>query len=54
MADATGFRNAIRSIFLKAENDGLTSVEIRSGDLHRQVGGYPGPYHCMPTCCAVM
>ncbi|KAF5053747.1 hypothetical protein DSECCO2_395320 [anaerobic digester metagenome] len=54
MADASGFRNAIISILHRAENDGLTSVDIRSGDLHRQVGGYPGPYHSMPTCCAVM
>ena len=54
MADASGFRNAIISILHRAENDGLTSVDIRSGDLHRRVGGYPGPYHSMPTCCTVM
>ena len=30
------------------------SVVIRSGDLHREVGGYPGVNHRMPLCCSVM
>ena len=29
-------------------------VQIRSGDLHRLIGGYPGPTHRMPLCCDVM
>jgi hypothetical protein len=29
-------------------------VIIVSGDLHRDVGGYPGPDHRMPICCRVM
>ena len=33
---------------------GRTSIEISSGELHRQVGGYPGPDHSMPVCCTAM
>jgi 5-methylcytosine-specific restriction protein A len=29
-------------------------VDVNSGDLHRQVGGYPGRNHRMPVCCEVM
>lgn len=32
----------------------MPHVEVRSGDLHRAVGGYPGPNHRMPICCSVM
>ena len=32
----------------------LTAVRIKAGDLHRSVGGYPGPNHRMPICCAAM
>jgi 5-methylcytosine-specific restriction protein A len=27
---------------------------ITAGQLHRDVGGYPGPSHRMPVCCSVM
>ena len=27
---------------------------MRSGDLHKRVGGYPGSNHRMPVCCEVM
>ena len=27
---------------------------MRSGDLHRIVGGNPGTDHTMPVCCTVM
>ena len=30
------------------------SVEITSGDLHRELRGYPARDHAMPTCCNVM
>lgn len=29
-------------------------IDIRSGDIHETVGGYPGPDHRMPVCCEVM
>ena len=37
-----------------AEHASKTTVEINSGQLHREVGGYPGQNHRMPMCCAVM
>jgi hypothetical protein len=33
---------------------GRPSVELTSGDLHREVGGYPGTGHRMPLLCNVM
>ena len=30
------------------------SLEVRVGDLHKEVEGYPGPVHRMPVCCQVM
>jgi 5-methylcytosine-specific restriction protein A len=29
-------------------------IEIKAGDLHRAVGGYPKPTPRMPMCCSVM
>lgn len=37
-----------------AENQGARHIDIKSGDLHRSVGGYPGPNHRMPVCCEIM
>ncbi len=48
------FRQAILSIFERAEANGMTSVSIRSGDLHRELGGYPEGPHAMPSCCGAM
>lgn len=33
---------------------GYGTVEVSAGVLHRMTGGYPGPDHRMPVCCAVM
>ncbi len=51
---AEDFRAALRARFERATETGKKSLEVRSGDLHGEVGGYPGPDHRMPTCCAVM
>lgn len=29
-------------------------IEIKAGDLHRELGGYPGCNHRMPCCCNAM
>lgn len=29
-------------------------IELTSGDIHRQLGDYPGKNHHMPVCCSVM
>lgn len=48
------FRAALGRVLAGAERRGAAYVDVRSGDLHRQVGMYPGPDHRMPSCCAVM
>lgn len=32
----------------------MTEITIRAGDLHKALGGYPGPNHRMPICCSAM
>ncbi len=54
---ATGkdrFAVALREELSRGEKAGLHSLRIRSGDLHRRVGGYPGFSHRMPQCCRAM
>lgn len=48
------FRDAIRSKFEAANREGKQFIDIVSGDLHRQLGGYPGRNHKMVSCCSVM
>jgi len=51
---ADDFRAELAKIFEEAESKGYSHVDVMSGDLHRRVGGYPGPDHRMPVCCSVM
>ena len=48
------FQKKMDSILKLAEQEGKSQVDIKSGDLHRMVGGYPGNDHRMPICCGVM
>lgn len=48
------FQIALNTALDEASKKGLSDLDIRSGTLHTQVGGYPGPGHSMPTCCNVM
>jgi len=48
------FRIALTEVLSKSEELGLVAVEVNSGNLHRRVGGYPGPDHRMPMCCEAM
>lgn len=50
----SGFREALENEFRVATLAGRPSIIVRAGDLHRAVGGYPGPTHRMPICCKVM
>jgi len=43
MPSVDEFRLAIRSQFREAESLGSPHIEINSGQLHRKLGGYPGP-----------
>ena len=51
---AGDFQNELESLFATAQQRGESLVDIKSGHLHRLVGGYPGRSHRMPMCCAVM
>jgi 5-methylcytosine-specific restriction protein A len=54
MPTAADFRVTLRARMQGAEHASKTTVEINSGQLHREVGGYPGQNHRMPMCCAMM
>lgn len=54
MPDVEAFRLALGRLFSDRTAAGAEAITVRSGDLHRAVGGYPGNSHSMPTCCNVM
>jgi len=51
---AKDFERALQSLLAKAQEEGKPFLDVVAGDLHRMVGGYPGPQHRMPSCCHVM
>lgn len=48
---ARDFYGELTAQIARAQKHGAPHVEINSGELHRKVGGYPGPGHRMPLCC---
>jgi hypothetical protein len=48
------FRRELKAQINRAQRAERPHVEINSGELHRKVGGYPGPDHRMPMCCDAM
>lgn len=48
------FESALRGILSDARARGEATLELKAGDLHEAVGGYPGPDHRMPSCCSAM
>ena len=48
------FEEALAERLRIAQEAGLKYLDVSAKDLHRQVGGYPGPDHRMPVCCSVM
>lgn len=48
------FRKELRRRLRDAEMRGARELKVNSGELHRSLGGYPGPTHQMPSCCDVM
>ncbi|MCG3122048.1 MAG: hypothetical protein GIKADHBN_00424 [Phycisphaerales bacterium] len=52
--NAHEFQSELNRRFAEAEAIGVDCLTVTAGDLHRSVGGYPGPSHRMPGCCAVM
>lgn len=51
---AADFQAALDELLALAEQEGNLFVDVKAGELHRRVGGYPGHNHRMPTCCDVM
>jgi hypothetical protein len=54
MPTANDFREALFQAMQEALHQGTDHLDIEAGELHRRVGGYPGPDHRMPNCCQVM
>lgn len=52
--DRAAFDQAIEAQVARAEEQGRPHVEINAGELHRQLGGYPGTLHRMPVACAAL
>lgn len=49
----------MREIFQKIIDTKLSTIsndyiDLNSGKIHREAGGYPGNNHRMPVCCEVM
>jgi hypothetical protein len=48
------FQRELRAQFEYAEKRRAKNIVVNSGELHRAVGGYPGPNECLQICCEVM
>lgn len=54
MPNTEEFRRALAGRFRDAERHLIDHLDVNAGDLHRDLGDYPGPNHAMASCCAVM
>jgi hypothetical protein len=54
MPTTDDFRDAIRKKLRLAELNKAAFLDINSGELHREFGGYPGPRAAMPSACNAM
>ena len=54
MPTADNFRAQLATVFADAMKVNLDYVDVRSRDLHKEVGSYPEPNNRMPICCDVM
>jgi cytoplasmic iron level regulating protein YaaA (DUF328/UPF0246 family) len=48
------FERALLSLLATDQDEGKPYLDVVAGDLHRMVGGYPGPQQRMPSCCNMM
>ena len=48
------FEMELRRQLRYAQSLGKSFVDLNSGELHRDAGGYPGTDHRMPVCCSAM
>lgn len=51
---AAAFEQELGERLARARRDSKKSLIVNAGELHRAVGGYPGPGNRMPICCRVM
>src|SRR5262245_42207776 len=51
---AWDFQNHLMAILNGARQTGQSYIDVESGNLHQQVGGYAKSNHKMPVCCEVM
>jgi 5-methylcytosine-specific restriction protein A len=51
---AADFRIALERLLSAARSEGKGELTVTAGELHRILGGYPGPQHRMPICSRVM
>jgi hypothetical protein len=53
---ARDFEREIRERWMLSQKQGASYVDIKAGDLHRELGGYPSKngQHRMADCCQVM
>lgn len=48
------FKLVLDTVLAEAISSGAAFIDVRAGNLHARVGGYPGRGHSMPTCCSAM
>lgn len=48
------FEAEINRRLVEATADGLSSIRLTAGEIHRALGGYPGKSHKLPSCCIAM
>ncbi|MGZ9709371.1 GIY-YIG nuclease family protein [Glaciimonas sp. GNP009] len=48
------FQMMLHRLLAEAASAGEIFIDVRAGNLHTRVGGYPAKGHSMPTCCSVM
>jgi len=54
MPSSEDFFKVIEDHFQVAVKNNWTNIVLSSENIHRQVGGYPGADHRMPSCCNTM
>jgi hypothetical protein len=51
---AAAFEQEMGERMARARRDSKKPLIVNAGELHRSIGGYPGPGNRMPICCRVM
>lgn len=54
MPNKEDFLKEIQRLLNDAKAKGASYIDVKAGEVHRTLGGYPGRNHAMPTCCDAM